>query len=178
MTEVRHMPKVPGKELPFLVINFFHFPSDEVATEFEREIKNWYPELMFFVGPIQGDVSERYTHCIISLYKDFDEYKRNVEDYAALLTEGGHGELPAYKFDHVYSCRVVDMDDPILQESGLDGWTKRLHEVWGNPKIENPEKVREWSQSIWSKFAADWGAEALTRSGWLPSQGSKSLETD
>ena len=171
------MPKPPGKELPFVVINLWHFPSDEVAREYEREIKKWWPELMFFVGPVQGDVSERYTHAIIWLYKDFDEYKRNVEDYVPALT-AGFGDWPGYQFDHCYCCRVVDMDDPLLAESGMEGWTKRLHEVWGNPNVENPEKVVEWSQSLWSKLAADWGAEALTRSGWLPSKGVKSLETN
>ena len=177
MSEVHVLPKVPDKEAPFVVINFFHFPSDEVAKNFENEIMNWYPDLMFFVGPIQGDVSERYTHCIISLFHDFDEYTRSVEHYATLIT-AGHGDFVAYDFDHAYSCRVVALDDPIYKEYGLDEWTKRLHARWGNPKVEDPEKIRVWSQSLWSKFAADWGAEALTRSGWLPSQGVKSLETD
>lgn len=178
MESIRHMPPAPGKELPFVVLNLFHFPSDEDVKVFEDTVKNWWPELILFVGRLSGDVSERYTHCVVWLYKDFDEYKRNVEEYAQILDEmsEGHGDWPGYRFDHAYCARVADLRDPLLQERGIEGWTKRLHEVWGNPNVPDDARVREWSKQLWTKLANDWTAEALTRSGWVPSAGPKSLQ--
>lgn len=174
------MPPAPGKELPFVVINLFHFPTDEDAKFFEETVMNWWPELIFFVGRTSGDVSERYTHVVLWLYKDFDEYKRNVEDYVPMLANmaEGYGEWPGYRFDHAYCSRVADLRDPILRESGIEGWTKRLHDVWGNPNVPEgaEERVRDWSKQLWTKLANDWGAEALVRSGWVPSAGPKALQ--
>ncbi|WP_142281169.1 hypothetical protein [Mycobacterium palustre] len=172
------MPPAAGKELPFVVLNLFHFPSDEDVKHFEETVLNWWPELIFFVGRLSGDVSERYTHCVVWLYKDFDEYKRNVEEYAKVLNQmpEGYGDWPGYRFDHAYCARAADLRDPILKEHGIEGWTQRLHEIWGNPNVPDDARVREWSKQLWGKLANDWTAEALVRSGWVPAAGPKALQ--
>jgi hypothetical protein len=176
------MPPAPDKELPFLVINFWHFPSEDVVRKYEETVRDWWPELHFFVGRITGDVSEKYTHCIIWQYKDFDEYKRNIEEYLPMLEEMskeaggdvGFGDYPGYMFDHAYCCRVIDSRDPVLLEHGVDEWTRRLHSVLGKPTVPNPEAEAQWHGTLWEKLARDWGAEALVRSGWLPNKTSAS----
>lgn len=175
--EVRHMPPAPEKELPFAVINFYHFPTEEVAKEYEENVRKWWPETILFAGTLSGELSERYTHCIVWQYKDFDEYKRCVEDYAPTLEHSSNpvGDMPHYMFDHGYTTRVIDGRDPILLEEGVEGWVKRLHASWGTPNIQNPERVAQWRDALWTKLAADWGAEALERSGWVPSTGPTAL---
>jgi hypothetical protein len=176
VSEIRHQPPAPGKELPFLVLNMFHFPTEEAAKEYEANVRKWWPELHLFVGRMSGDVSEQYTHCIVWLYKDFDEYKRNREDYAASLAESEkpEGDWPGYLFDRVYACRVADDRDPVLLEHGIDEWTRRMlaasHGALDVPGDGDPdtvnEQVEDWSTRVSEKMADTWGAQALKRSAW------------
>ena len=166
------MPPAPGKELPFLVLNMFHFPSEEAAQEYEANVRKWWPELLFFVGRVSGDVSGQYTHSIVWYYRDFDEYRRNLEDYASTLADASkpEGDWPGYAFDKVYVCRFADDRDPILREHGIDEWTRRMLEVsHGSLEVSgdgDAEATNDWSARVAEKIADSWGDEALKQSGW------------
>ena len=153
------VPPAPNKELPFLTFNLLHFPTEEVAREYEREIKRWWPNVMFFVGRITdvngastNPVTENFTHIIVWLYQDFDQYKRNQETYGPILEQSSkpEGPWPAYLQDRGWGFWAVDQDDPILVEQGMEAWNNRLQEeAWGAAQYDcDPERIVEWQKAV------------------------------
>jgi hypothetical protein len=151
---IRHLPPAPDKELPFLVFNLLHFPSDDAAKEYEQEVANWWPELHVFVGrvtgggpecPIPGNpVSEKFTHIIVWRYKDFDEYRRQREDYVSTLEHSSKpmGDWPGYLQDVGWGFYAVDQRDPVLGEGGVEEWDRRLvAQAFAAAEAPDPERA-------------------------------------
>jgi hypothetical protein len=161
VTEIRYQPPAPDKELPLLSFNLFHFPNDAAAQEFEENVAKWYPNLHVFVGRISSGggsmvnaVTEQFTHCLVWRFKDFDEYQRNMEDYAASLDGSAkpEGDWPGYLQDHGWGFWLADLKDPVLVEHGLEEWDRRMLAAWAAAKYPNPERAVEWIKAAAATF--------------------------
>ena len=156
--EIYLVPPAPNKELPFLVFNLLHFPSDAAAKEYEETIGNWWPNVMIFLGRISdangasvNAITQQFTHIIVWRLQNFDEYRRSQESYGPILEKSSkpEGPWPAYLMDHGWGFWAPDQKDPILREHGLEEWNKRLQaEAWAAAKYDNPERIVEWQKAI------------------------------
>ena len=158
MTETRLVPPAPNKEIPFLVFNLLHFPSDAAAKEYEETIGSWYPDVVVFFGRISdangasvNAITQKFTHIIVWRYENFDQYKRNQEAYGPILEKSAkpEGPWPGYLQDNGWGFWAADQKDPILVEHGLEEWNKRLQaEAWATCRYDNPERIAQWQKAV------------------------------
>ena len=141
----------------YLAMDFFHFANEDDEKGFEDAVKA-FKEHMLFAGRVVQDPDRKLTHCMVWKFEDFEDYDNNWRAYAATLNEDGSNGMdwPAYRADHWWGCKVIDLEDPILLEFGPEEWSRQ--NLQGHiDTCKEDVRVANWQNSLfwWSVNQGD-----------------------
>lgn len=134
--------------MPYLAMDFFTFPDGADQQAVEAALKSHSPNILF-AGRVVQDPSRRFTHAIVWQFEDFEDYQAGCELFIATLNEDGSNAMdyPPYKADHWWGCKLVDFDDPVLVEHGLEEWSRRdLQPLIDHAKTD--KRVAAWMTGL------------------------------